>query len=167
MLIRATNWQLPFLYQLHRLQNRNFWFTFFSRPCTRLLFTWKWITLTLFFYDMRQMAFWVLGVRFFQQVRFLGGPFFLRSSVRLQVRVYYWIRTFLFLCFSQDKWNGISLHLALSNFRKTIHSLYQNCCVNYPLSFLDYLRKCRVCCHLSSYSWRSLKPKEKYHLKRC
>ena len=28
MLIRTTNWQLSFLYQLRRFQNRNLWYTF-------------------------------------------------------------------------------------------------------------------------------------------
>ena len=26
--LRATNWQLPLSYQIHRFQNRNLWYTF-------------------------------------------------------------------------------------------------------------------------------------------
>ena len=37
MLISVTNWQLSFLYQLRRFQNRNFWYTF------QTLFARKWV----------------------------------------------------------------------------------------------------------------------------
>ena len=68
MLIRATNWQLTFLYRICRFQNINMWHTFqmsFTRPCTTLLFTLKWITSAL--------------VRFFESFCFIADSFLIMS----------------------------------------------------------------------------------------
>ena len=82
MLIRSANWQSSFLYQLCRFQNRNLRYIF------QTLFALKQGLAHLYFlyenellqnclsYDLRKMAtLLVLEVRFFQQVRFLGGLF--------------------------------------------------------------------------------------------
>ena len=83
MLIKATNWHFLFSYKLRRIQNRNLWYTIqtlfewrrvFTHPC--FLYENESFHHSLS-YDLWQMAtFWVLEVQFFQQLRFLGGPFF-------------------------------------------------------------------------------------------
>lgn len=83
MLIKATNWHFLFSYKLRRIQNRNLWYTIqtlfewrraFAHPC--FLYENESFHHSLS-YDLWQMAtFWVLEVQFFQQLRFLGGPFF-------------------------------------------------------------------------------------------
>ena len=92
LLIRATDWPLSFLYQLRRFQNRNLWYNFQTlferkRGLPHLYFLYENESLQhCLSYDLRQIAtFSVFEVQFFQQVRFLGELFFLRSRVRVRV----------------------------------------------------------------------------------
>ena len=93
MVIRATNWQLLFLYQIRCVQDRNLWYIF------QTLFAQKrGVVLPCFLYelesfqqclsyDLRQIAtFSVFEVRFFERVRFLRNPFFLRYRVQVWAR---------------------------------------------------------------------------------
>ena len=80
MLIRAANWQLPFLNQRHRFQNRNLWYTF------QMLFKQKRVLTHYYFlyenesiqhcrsYDLRQTAtFLVVAILFFRRVQGSGS----------------------------------------------------------------------------------------------
>ena len=89
MLIRAANWQLPFLNQRHHFQNRNLWYTF------QMLFKQKRVLTHYYFlyenesiqhcrsYDLRQTAtflvvailFFSSGPRFRVRVRFSDNAF--------------------------------------------------------------------------------------------
>ena len=98
MLIRATNWQLLFLYQLCCIQNRDLLHTFqtlFVRKqgLAHLYFLYENESLQHYLsYDLRQMARFLVRSVIFQALRssfsadsFLGGPFFLRFSVLVRV----------------------------------------------------------------------------------
>lgn len=83
MLIKATNWSLPFLYQLPRFKNQNLWHTFQTlfaqkRDLAHPYVSYENKSLQHFLsYGLSQMtALLLLRVRFFQRVRFLGSPSF-------------------------------------------------------------------------------------------
>ena len=93
MLIRTTNWQLSFLYEYRRFQNRNLWHTFqtlFARKLA-LLFIWKWIasTLSVIWLETNGNVSSLWGP-FFLTAPFFSGSIFLRSRVQGGGLVFRW-----------------------------------------------------------------------------
>lgn len=92
MLTRATNWSLPFLYQLPRFKNRNLWYTFQTlfaqkRDLAHPYVLYKNKSFQHFLsYGLGQMTtLLVLKVRFFRRFRFLGVRVFIKSRVQVEV----------------------------------------------------------------------------------